>query len=1167
MSNKQSLLSGFVFLLLALGINPGSRSVTQYTAMPSSNDARWLGSSWSNQRSNSITSSNVQAETDYQAQLALENRFTLQNAKPDNMDSRVTARQGIALNQSWIEWVGKSSSEINGPVEASLAEYNLWLPMVFGQNIYTVTITTVGNGSVGCNNPGPYHYGDVVQLTATPATGWRFANWTGDLTGSTNPVSITIDGNKSVTARFTQNEYTLTVTTVGNGSVSRNNPGPYHYGDVVQLTATPSTGWRFSNWTGDITGSTNPASITINGNRSVTARFTQNEYTLTVTTVGNGSVSRNNSGPYHYGDVVQLTAAPVTGWSFAHWTGDLTGSANPISITINGNKSVTAHFTQNEYTLTITPVGSGSVSRNNPGPYHYGDVVQLTAVPNGSWSFHSWTGDLTGSTNPTSITINGNKSVTALFTEYTLTVTTVGNGSVSRSNFGPYHYGDVVQLTATPVTGWSFADWTGDLTGNTNPASITIDGNKNVTARFTQNEYTLTITTVGNGSVSRNNSGPYHYGDVIQLTAVPDTGWIFDSWTNDLTGSTNPASITISGNKTITALFTVYRLTITTVGSGSVSRDKPLPYQYGDVVELTAIPTVGWSFDRWTGDLTSSTNPASITMDGNKSVTAHFTQDEYTLSVSTIGNGSVSRNIPGPYHYGDVVQLTATPVTGWRFSYWTGDHSGSANPVSITIYGDMSVTARFTQIEYTLTVTPVGNGSVSRNNWGPYHYGDVVQLTAIPDAGWEFFCWRVDLTGNNNPATITMNGNKVVTANFTHDEQLPKDLIINEGVLREDFETLDGWGVSGSASGYSAVIDTTNYKAGTNSIKLTTPSGGNVIVSKSVNWDLSAQAEQGNFRLWVYVYGTSEPAGFQIHLSNDAGFQNYYVARYGSGIRFRNRPGWNLINLRKSDWTVGGGAPSWTSPTVGIRFRVDGVTADSYSLDGLYSGVIARPAILFTFDDGKISLYTQAYAYMKTRNVRGTGYPVTDWVNGTNQATWPQLQEMYAAGWTIGNHTKTHSHLPSLSEADQESELMGARSALNAHGLTNVDYVCYPYGEYDNNTLTAMANLGMHNGRTLLYGNFVSPVAAPYEIPQREIASSVALSTAESWVDTAKSRQEILVIVFHVISANPAPDSDDWSIDNFQSLVDYGIQQGVPIITMDDLYWLQYGSVTIPGAR
>ncbi len=76
-------------------------------------------------------------------------------------------------------------------------------------------------------------------------------------------------------------------------------------------------------------------------------------------------------------------------------------------------KSVTANFTGN--TLTTSVVGGGSILRDNPGPYHYGDVVQLTAVPNTGWSFSAWSGDLGGSINPTSITIDGDKSVTATF--------------------------------------------------------------------------------------------------------------------------------------------------------------------------------------------------------------------------------------------------------------------------------------------------------------------------------------------------------------------------------------------------------------------------------------------------------------------------------------------------------------------------------------------------------------------------------------------------------------------------------------------------------------------------------------------------------------------------------------------------------------------------------
>jgi hypothetical protein len=139
--------------------------------------------------------------------------------------------------------------------------------------------------------------------------------------------------------------YTLTVLTSGQGSVNLNNSGPYHYGDVVQLTAVPAAGWSFGNWSGDLSGSASPATIVIDGNKTVTAAFTQNVYTLTVSTVGNGVVNLNNSGPYHYGDVVQLTAVPANDWSFQYWSDGLTGSANPATLVISGDLSVIAHFT------------------------------------------------------------------------------------------------------------------------------------------------------------------------------------------------------------------------------------------------------------------------------------------------------------------------------------------------------------------------------------------------------------------------------------------------------------------------------------------------------------------------------------------------------------------------------------------------------------------------------------------------------------------------------------------------------------------------------------------------------------------------------------------------------------------------------------------------------
>ena len=73
-------------------------------------------------------------------------------------------------------------------------------------------------------------------------------------------------------------------------------------------------------------------------------------------------------------------------------------------------------------------------------------------------------------------------------TPYTISVSVVGNGSVSKDpDKATYSYGEVVQLTAMPGTGECFAGWSGDLAGSANPAWLRVDGNKTVTANFSTN--------------------------------------------------------------------------------------------------------------------------------------------------------------------------------------------------------------------------------------------------------------------------------------------------------------------------------------------------------------------------------------------------------------------------------------------------------------------------------------------------------------------------------------------------------------------------------------------------------------------------------------------------------------------------------------------------------
>lgn len=140
----------------------------------------------------------------------------------------------------------------------------------------------------------------------------------------------------------------LTTTVVGGGQISKT-PEQSSYGcnTEVELQATAAAGWVFSGWSGAITGDQNPAKLTIDSQKIVTATFTQQVYQLAINISGAGSVSRNPSQTtYLHGDTVTLTAQPVGNETFVRWEGDLSSTANPITLTMNGNKSVTAVFTQ-----------------------------------------------------------------------------------------------------------------------------------------------------------------------------------------------------------------------------------------------------------------------------------------------------------------------------------------------------------------------------------------------------------------------------------------------------------------------------------------------------------------------------------------------------------------------------------------------------------------------------------------------------------------------------------------------------------------------------------------------------------------------------------------------------------------------------------------------------
>jgi len=299
----------------------------------------------------------------------------------------------------------------------------------------TVNINPSGAGSVTLNpSGGVYVAGTTVTLTAVANSGYVFSGWGGDLSGSQNPARIVMDSSKTVTANFVRSSYTLTVNInpSGAGSVTLNpSGGVYVAGTTVTLTAVANSGYVFSNWSGSLTGSQNPATIVMNSSKTVTANFVRSSYTLTVNInpSGAGSVTLNPSGGvYVAGTTVTLTAVANSGYVFSNWSGSLTGSQNPTTIVMNSNKTLTANFVQqstttqqpHRYTLTIdiNPQSGGRVELNpQGGEYVEGTTVTITAVANSGYVFSSWGGDLSGDQNPVNIVMDSNKNVIVNFIE------------------------------------------------------------------------------------------------------------------------------------------------------------------------------------------------------------------------------------------------------------------------------------------------------------------------------------------------------------------------------------------------------------------------------------------------------------------------------------------------------------------------------------------------------------------------------------------------------------------------------------------------------------------------------------------------------------------------------------------------------------------------------
>ena len=371
-----------------------------------------------------------------------------------------------------------------------------------------------------------------------------------------------------------------------------------------------------------------------------------------------------------------------------------------------------------------------------------------------------------------------NVEVSAVFTAnaYSITVVQPTGGSVAASATSATA-GTTVELTANPAEGYTLDYFTLDgarINGNT---FIMPARNVEVSAVFTANAYSITVVQPTGGSVAASATSATA-GTTVELTANPAEGYTLDYFTLDGARINGNTFIMPARNVEVSAVFTAnaYSITVVQPTGGTVSASATSAAA-GTTIELTANPAEGYTLDYFTLDGARINGDTFIMPARDVEVSAVFTANAYSITVVQPTGGSVAASATSAAA-GTTVELTATPAEGYTLDYFTLDGERINGDTFIMPARNVEVSAVFTANAYSITVVQPTGGTVSASKLSAF-FGEAVELTAVPDEGYELSHYVVNGAANSG-GTFTMPARDViVTAVFTKVAEPSVNLALN----------------------------------------------------------------------------------------------------------------------------------------------------------------------------------------------------------------------------------------------------------------------------------------------------------------------------------------------------------------------------------------------------
>jgi hypothetical protein len=517
----------------------------------------------------------------------------------------------------------------------------------FALKTYTITASAGPGGSIDPTGAVGVNCGADQGFTITPDPCYDILDVAldgvpqGPLAAHT---FLNVQANHTIAATFVLRTYTITASAGAGGSIDPTGAVGVNCGVDQGFTITPDPCYAILDVVVDGVPQGPMAAYTffnVQADHTIAATFALKTYTITASAGPGGSIDPTGAVSVNCGadQGFTITADPCYAILDVAIDGVPQGPlAAHTFLNVQANHMIAATFVLRSYTITASagPGGSidptGAVGVNcgtdqgftiTPDPCYAILDVAIDGVPQGPLATHTF------------LNVQADHTIAATFVlkTYTITASAGPGGSIDPTGAVGVNCGADQGVTITPDSCYDILDVAidgvpqGPLAAHT---FLNVQADHTIAATFVLKTYTITASAGAGGSIDPTGAVGVNCGADQGFTITADPCYdILDVAIDGVPQGPMAAYafLDVQADHTIAATFVVktYTLATSVVGGGSLTIVPDLPaYGCGASVEISALADGGWQFDHWTGSATGSDNPLTVTMSGDKSITAVF---------------------------------------------------------------------------------------------------------------------------------------------------------------------------------------------------------------------------------------------------------------------------------------------------------------------------------------------------------------------------------------------------------------------------------------------------------------------------------------------------------------------------------------------------------------